>query len=78
MLQKSMGRQHGVVRLNHSGRHLGRGRNREGQLGLASIVHGKSLEEKGAKTGSSSSARGVKDEEALEASTVISQLADPV
>ena len=78
MLQKGMGRQHGVVRLNHSGRHLGRGRDREGKLGFASIVHGKPLEEKGAKAGSSSSARGVEDEETLEASTVVSQLADPV
>ena len=78
VLQKGMGGQHRVVRLNHGSGHLGRRRHREGELGLASIVNREALEEKGSETGSSTTSRGVEDEESLEASTVVGQLADSV
>ena len=73
-----MGAQDGVVGLHHGGGHLGRGRHREGELGLASVVHGEPLEKEGSEAGSSSSAGGVEDEEALEAGAVVSELTDPV
>jgi hypothetical protein len=45
VLQKGVGRQHGVVRLNNSSGHLGRGGHSEGELGLASVVNRKTLKE---------------------------------
>lgn len=73
-----MGRQHGVVRLNNSSGHLGRGGHCEGELGLASVVNRKTLKEERSKTGSSTSSSGMEDEESLKTSTVVSQLTNPV
>ena len=73
-----MGRQHGVVRLDDGRGHLRRGRHREGELRLASVVDRQALEEEGSEAGSGSAARGVEDEEALEARAVVGELADPV
>jgi hypothetical protein len=73
-----MGGQHRVVRLYNSGRNLGRGGHRKGELGLASIVNRESLKEERSETGSSTSSGGVEDEETLKAGTVVSQLTDPV
>lgn len=78
MLKKSMGGQHGVVRLNHGRRDLRRRRHGERELGLASVVNRKPLQEKRSETRSSTSTSGVEDEETLKAGTVVSQLADPV
>ena len=78
MLQKGVGAQNGVVGLHHGSGHLWRGRHREGELGLASVVHGKPLEEEGSEAGSGSSAGGMEDEKSLKASAVVSELADPV
>jgi hypothetical protein len=78
VLKKSMGRQHGVVRLDYSRRDLGRRRDREGKLGLTSIVHRKPLEEERSETRSSTSAGGMEYEETLKSSTVVRQLTDPV
>mmetsp|Transcript_31564 Transcript_31564/g.66829 ORF Transcript_31564/g.66829 Transcript_31564/m.66829 type:complete len:191 (-) Transcript_31564:518-1090(-) len=78
VLQKGMRGQHGVVRLNDSSGHLGRGGHREGELGLAPVVNREALEEEGSKTGSSTSSSSVEDKESLESGTVVSQLTDPV
>ena len=58
--------------------HLGRGGNREGQLRLAAVVNREPLEEERSEAGAGSAAGGVEDEEALEASAVVSKLADAV
>lgn len=78
VLQEGVGGENGVVRLNDGSRNLGRGRDREGKLGLASIVDGETLQKKRSKTGSSTSSSGVEDEESLESSTVISKLSDAI
>ena len=67
-----------IVRLHHCSGHLwGRG-DGEGQLGLAAIVDGQALQQKGAKARACASAGGVEDHEALETSAVVGQLADAV
>jgi hypothetical protein len=67
-----------VVRLNDGGGDLrGRGHG-EGQLALATIVHGQALQQQRSETGSCSTTSGMEDHEALETSAVISQLADAV
>jgi len=67
-----------VVRLNDGGSDLGSRGDGERQLGLAAVVNREALEEKGAKTRSSSTTGGVEDHEALKTSAVISELADAV
>jgi len=67
-----------VVGLNDGGGNLGSRGDGEGQLGLAAIVDRESLQKEGAKAGASSTTSGVEDHEALEASAVVSQLADSV
>ena len=78
VLQKTVGGQHGVVRLNDGGGHLGGRRDGETQLGLAAIVDGKPLKEKGSESGSGSSSGGVEDKESLKSGAVVSQLTDAV
>ena len=78
MLQKGVGRQHRVVRLDNGGRHLGRGIDGETELGLLAVVNGQALEKKGSKTGTSATADSVKDEKALKSSAVVGKLADAV
>ena len=78
MLQKSMRGQDRVVGLNNSGRHLGGGRHREGELGFAAVVNREPLKEKGSKARSSSSASCMKDKESLKTGAVVSQLTNPV
>mmetsp|Transcript_35174 Transcript_35174/g.57350 ORF Transcript_35174/g.57350 Transcript_35174/m.57350 type:complete len:429 (-) Transcript_35174:15-1301(-) len=78
VFQKGMGGQYGVVRLNHSSGHLGRGGHRKRKLGLATIVHREALEEQSPESRSGSSPRGMEDEETLKAGAVIRQLADPI
>jgi len=78
VLQQRVGSQHVVVRLNDSGGHLGGRGHGEGQLGLAAVVNGKTLQEKGAESGTGSTTGRVEDHEALKTSAVVSQLADTV
>ena len=78
MFQQGVRGQHGVVGLHHGSGHL-RGRSHgERQLGLTPIVHRKTLQEQGAQPGASAPARGVEDEEPLEARAVVRQLANSV
>ena len=67
-----MGGQDGVVRLNNSGRDLGRGVDGELQLGFLSVVDGQSLAEERSQTGSGSSSEGVEDKESLETGALVS------
>ena len=78
VLQQGMRGQHGVVRLHHSRSHLrGRGHGKR-QLGLTPIVDRETLQEQGTQPGASPAARGVENEEPLEARAVIRQLAHSV
>jgi hypothetical protein len=78
VLKEGMGGEHGVVGLNNGGGDL-RGRiDGESELGLLTIIDGKSLEEEGAETGSSSTTDGVEDEETLETSALIGKLSNSV
>jgi len=78
MLQKRVGREDGVVRLNNGGGNLRRRIDGETELGLLTVVDGESLEEEGAETGSGTTTDGVEDEETLETSALISELSDSV
>jgi hypothetical protein len=78
VLEASMRREDRVVGLNDGSRDLGRRRNRKGELGLASIVDRKTLQEKRSETRSGSSARGVKDEESLETRAAVGELTDAI
>jgi len=57
------------------GTYLGRG---ETQLGLLAVVHRQALQQEGAQAGAGTTAHGVEDQETLQASAVVCQLADPV
>jgi hypothetical protein len=50
----------------------------ESELGLLAVVDGESLEEERSETGAGTSTDGVEDEEALESSALVSELADSV
>ena len=50
----------------------------ETELGFLTVVDGKSLEEEGTKTGSSSSTDGVEDEETLETSALVGKFSDSI
>jgi len=78
VLEERVGRQDVVVGFNDGSGDLGSRGDSEGQLGLAAIVDGESLQQEGAEAGSRSTAGGVEDHEALETSAVISELADSV
>jgi len=78
VLEETVGGEYSVVRLNNSGRNLGRGGDGEGHLGLAAEVNSKTLKKKRSKTGSGSSSGGVEDKESLESITVVAHLADLV
>jgi len=78
MLEKRVSGEHGVVWLNNSGGDLGRGVDGEAELGLLTVIDGESLEEERTETGSGTTTDGVEDEEALETSTLVSELSDSV
>jgi len=78
VLQQRVGGQHGVVGLNNGGGDLGGRVDGETQLGLLSVVDGKTLQKKGSQTGTGTSSDGVEAEESLESGTVVSQLTDTV
>ena len=58
--------------------HLRGGVDGELQLGLLAVVHRQTLHQQGGEAGAGAAAEGVEDEEALQTSTLVSQLADPV
>ena len=78
MLQEGVSGQDGVVGLNDGSGDLGGGVNGETQLGFLAVVNGKSLQEEGAETGTSTTTNGVENHETLETSTVVSELSDTV
>ena len=78
MFQEGVGGQDGVVRLNDGGGDLGRGVDGETQLGFLAVINGKSFQEEGAETGTSTTTNGVENHETLETGTVISELSDTV
>mmetsp|Transcript_58655 Transcript_58655/g.80532 ORF Transcript_58655/g.80532 Transcript_58655/m.80532 type:complete len:261 (-) Transcript_58655:65-847(-) len=78
MLKEGVGGEHGVVRLNDGGGDLGRGVDGETELGLLTVINGKSLEEEGTKTGTGTTTNGVEDEETLETSALISELSNSI
>merc|ERR1719502_2591024 len=78
VLEERVGGEHGVVGLNDSSGDLGGGVDGEAELGLAAVVDGEALEEEGAEAGAGTATNSVEDEEALEASAVVGELADAV
>lgn len=67
-----------VVWLNNGSRDLWGGINGEFELGFLAIIDRETLQEQGSETRSSSSSERVEDQESLETSAVISELADTV
>jgi hypothetical protein len=78
VLEERVGRQNGVVGLNDGSRDLRGREDSETQLGLLAVVNGQALQEEGAETRASTTTDSVEDEETLETSAVVSQLADTV
>jgi len=78
VLQKGMGGEDRVVRLDNGSGDLRRWVDGETELGLLTIINGKSLEEKGSETGTSSSTDSVENEETLETSALIGKLSNSV
>ena len=70
--------QDGVVGLNNGGGHLGGGVDTELELGLLAVVDRQTLQQESTETGTGTTTEGVEDEEALETSTVVGELADTV
>ena len=78
MLEEGVGGEDGVVWLNNGGGNLWGWVDGETELGLLTVVDGKSLEEEGSKSRSGTSTDGVEDEETLESSALVSELSDSV
>jgi len=70
--------QDGVVRFNDGSGDLGTGVDGETELGLLTVINGKSFEEERSETGSGTTTDSVEDHESLETGTVISELSDSV
>jgi hypothetical protein len=78
VLEERVGGEHGVVGLHNGGGHLGRGVHAEAELGLLTVVNGKTLEEQGAETGTGTATDGVEHHETLEASALVRELTKAV
>ena len=78
VLEERVGGEDRVVGLNDGGGDLRRGVDGEAELGLLAVVDGEALEEERAETGAGTTTDGVEDEEALETSALVSELADAV
>jgi hypothetical protein len=78
VLKEGVSGEHGVVWLNNGGGDLWGWVDGETELGLLTVVDGKSLEEERSETGSGTSTDGVEDEETLETSALIGELSDSV
>merc|ERR1712054_10774 len=78
VLKEGVSGKDGVVWLNNGSGDLWGWIDGESELGFLTIIDGKSLEEEGTETGSSSSTDGVEDEETLETSALIRELSDSI
>jgi len=78
VLEEGVGRQDRVVGLDDGGGDLRGWVDGETELGLLSVIDGKSLEEEGTKTGTGTTTDGVEDKESLETSALIGELSDSV
>ena len=73
-----MDTQDGVVGLDNGGGDLGAAPDGERDLGLLAVIDGKALEQEAAKTGTGTTADGVVDEETLETSAIVGELANAI
>jgi len=78
VFQEGVSWEHWVVWFNDGGWDLWWWIDGETELGFLSIIDGKSFQEEGTETGSSSTTDWVEDEETLETSALISELSDSV
>lgn len=78
VLQGCVRGQDGVVGLNDGCRHLGCGVDGEFQFGLLAIIDRQTLHQQRGEAGASTATEGVEDEETLQTSALIGQLADTV
>jgi len=78
VLKKGVSGEDGVVWLDNGGGDLWGWVDGETELGLLSVIDGKSLEKERSETGSGTSTDGVEDEETLETSALIGELSDSV
>jgi len=78
VFEEGVGGEDGVVGFDDSSRDLGRGVDGEAELGLLTVVDGETFEEEGTETRASTTTDGVEDQETLETSAVIGELADTV
>ena len=78
VLEEGVCGENGVVWLNNGGGDLWRWVDGKTELGLLTVVDGKSLEEERSETGSGTTTDSLEDEETLETSALISELSDSV
>ena len=78
VLEKRVSGEDGVVWLDNGGGDLWGWVDGETELGLLSVIDGKSLEKERSETGSGTSTDGVEDEETLETSALIGELSDSI
>ena len=78
VLEKGMGGEHTVVRLDHCGGYLRSRIDAVTKLRLFAVVDGQALEEEGSETRTGTTTNGIEDKETLQTSAVVSQLADTV
>ena len=78
VLKKGVSGEDGVVWLDNGGGDLWGWVDGETELGLLSVIDGKSLEKERSETGSGTSTDGVEDEETLETSALIGELSNSV
>merc|ERR1712195_159340 len=78
VLEQRVGGEHGVVWLDNSGGHLGGWVHAESELGLLTVIHGKTLQEQGAEAGSGATANSVEHHEALETGALVRKLTEAV
>merc|ERR1712010_303397 len=78
VLQGGVGGQDGIIGLDHGSGHLRSRVDGELQLGLLSIIHRETLHKEGREPRSSSSSKGVENQESLETSASISKLTNTV
>lgn len=78
VLQGSVSRQDGIVRLHHGGGDLRRRVDSELQLRLLAVVHRQPVHQQTGEAGAGAAAERVEDEEALETAAHVGYLADPV
>jgi len=78
VFKERMDTQDGVVRFDNRGGNLRTAPHGERDLGLLAVVDGEALEQKAAKTGTSTTSDGVVQQETLKTGAVVSQLANAI